>query len=261
MKFRENVGLTFDDVLLEPQYTEIHSRRDVSLVTRATKNVKLEVPFIASNMDTVTEFEMMKAMDSVGGLAILHRFMSDEDILQNIQYAMEAGVNPIAFSIGISNDYKSLLRKVYELDTRHVFNKVVTIDVAHGACDRVIDAIKFVKEEYPWDVIAGNVATAETAELLCEAGADALKTGIGNGGMCITRKIAGAGVPLLTSLIECSKAASAFNVPVICDGGIRDSGDAVKALAAGAESIITGSPAIFSFSLSFHKTLPAEFIR
>jgi len=241
MKIREQVGLTFDDVLLVPQYTDIKSRKDVSLKTRLTKDIEIETPVISSNMDTITEINMMKAMSDAGGVGILHRFMPDSTIVETIKKAMNLGIINIAFSIGIVEDYIPLLEEIKKLDPEDYFNKIVTIDVAHGACGRVVDAIKHVKEVYNYQVIAGNVATADTTRVLCEAGADSLKVGIGNGGACLTRKIAGAGVPLLSSLIECSQEANKFNVPIICDGGIKNSGDAVKALAAGASTLILGS--------------------
>ncbi len=235
------MGLTFDDVLLVPQYTEIHSRKDVNLKTRLTKDIEMDCPIVSSNMDTVTEHEMMKAMQNAGGVGILHRFMSDDLVAKQIEKAIEIGVNPISFSVGISNDYVDTLERIYRIDPRNLVNKVVTVDVAHGACDRVVEAIKYIKHNYPFQVIAGNVATARTTEILVDAGADAIKVGIGNGSVCITRKIAGAGVPLLTSLMDCFSITGEDGIPLICDGGVRNSGDAIKALAAGASSIITGS--------------------
>lgn len=241
MRIREDVGLTFDDVLLVPQYTNIKSRKDVSLRTQFTKNIKINSPIVSSNMDTITEYKMMLAMEEAGGMGILHRFISDEEIIFNISTAIGLGLKTVCFSVGISDNFKELLERVKDLDPREEVKKVVTIDVAHGACKRVVDAILFIKENYSWEVIAGNVATTETAAILCEAGADAIKVGIGNGSVCITRKVAGAGVPLLTSISDCYKVTKRFKVPIICDGGIRNSGDIVKALAAGASSVITGS--------------------
>jgi len=240
MRFWEQEGLTFDDVLLVPQYTDIVSRRDVSTRTRVTRNIFMDAPIIASNMDTITEYEMMIAMSEAGGAAFLHRFLSDDEIIDNLQKAREGGASIRIVSVGVSNDYKTLLDRISQTDKDLIHG--VCIDIAHGACGRVVEAIKWIKFNHPrLEVIAGNVATGETMRILCMAGADAVKVGIGNGSMCITRKVAGSGVPLLSSLMDCYRVAEEFDCPIICDGGIKNSGDLVKAMAAGASSVITGS--------------------
>ncbi|HBF34644.1 TPA: IMP dehydrogenase [Candidatus Sumerlaeota bacterium] len=118
---------------------------------------------------------------------------------------------------------------------------VLVVDTAHGHTKGVIDMVKWIKQKYPQvDVIAGNVAAPEGVKALCEAGADAVKIGVGPGSICTTRVVAGVGVPQLTAVYQCAKEAAKFNVPVIADGGIRYSGDVAKALAAGASSIMMG---------------------
>lgn len=238
--FWHTEGLTFDDVLIVPKYTDIQSRRDVSVATRLTKNLAISAPIVASNMDTITESKMMIAMSNAGGAALLHRFMSDDRIIEELQLAKDGGAYPIVASVGIQEDYRGLLERIETVDSDLI--DAVCIDVAHGACDRVVEAIKWIKMNYPrLDVIAGNVATGEQCRPLCEAGADAIKVGIGNGSVCITRKVAGCGIPLLSSIMDCYSVTKTYNCPIIADGGIRGSDDIVKALAAGAESIITGS--------------------
>jgi IMP dehydrogenase len=240
-KFWDKEGLTFDDVLLVPTYTEIQSRRDVSTATRLTKNITIQKPIIASNMDTITEHRMMIAMSENGAASMLHRFMSDDRIIEELVKAREGGSTVNIVSVGVQESYQTLLDRI---DAEHGIDLIdaVCIDVAHGACDRMVNAIKWIKMNYPQvDVIAGNVATGAQSRILCEAGADALKVGIGNGSMCITRKVAGAGVPLLTSIMDSYEVTKEYDCPIICDGGIRGSDDLVKALAAGAETVITGS--------------------
>jgi len=119
---------------------------------------------------------------------------------------------------------------------------VVVVDTAHGHSKKVIETVKAIKKAYPeLQVIAGNVATAEATEELIKAGADAVKVGIGPGSICTTRIVAGIGVPQLTAILDCAQVAKKYDIPIIADGGIRYSGDIVKALAAGAESVMLGS--------------------
>jgi IMP dehydrogenase len=118
---------------------------------------------------------------------------------------------------------------------------IIVVDTAHGHSQNVIDTVKKIKAKYDIDVIAGNIATAEAAEDLIEAGANAVKVGIGPGAICTTRIISGAGVPQISAIINCAEAAQKHNIPVIADGGIKHSGDITKAIAAGASSVMIGS--------------------
>ncbi len=241
MKFTD-YGLSYDDVLLRPQYTDKVSRYgdDVTTTTKFTKNKSINIPIIASNMNTVTESGMMVAMDEMGGAAILHRFMSCEDMIKNLLEAELYGCENRFFSIGLGKGNKETLRAIYEHKDRLATG--VCVDVAHGDCERVVDLITYIKKTYPeWDVIAGNVATEEGTKRLCEAGADAIKVGVGCGSLCITRVVTGCGVPQFSSVLECSAASKKYNVPVIADGGVRNSSDIVKALSAGASSVMLGS--------------------
>jgi IMP dehydrogenase len=118
---------------------------------------------------------------------------------------------------------------------------VVVVDTAHGHSSRVIDTIKEIKRNYDVELVGGNVATFEGAETLIKAGVDAVKVGIGPGSICTTRVVAGVGVPQITAIMECKRAAKKYNIPIIADGGIKYSGDIVKALAVGADSVMLGS--------------------
>jgi len=119
---------------------------------------------------------------------------------------------------------------------------VIAVDSAHGHADAVLESVRVIKKGFPdMDVIAGNVATAAGARDLCRAGADAVKVGVGPGSICTTRVVAGVGVPQISAVMECAKVAREFGVPIVADGGIKYSGDVVKALAAGANSVMIGS--------------------
>ena len=358
-------GLTFNDVLLIPQYSEIVSRKNLDISTRLTNKIKLKIPIISSNMDTVTEDKMAIAMASAGGLGIIHRFLSVEDqvnmvkkvkryinykiknpyiindnskISDYIQLVKEKGVKgfPVishvdnklvgiisnrdllfsleetfvseimtpldkliyshekttmdeAFIILKENKIEKLplVNENFEVtglitikDILHYkkINKVSTvdengrlmvgaaigvkpedidrakalieakvdilcIDVAHGHNILAGNMVKEIKSRFPnIDVIAGNVATSKGVRYLIEAGADAIKIGIGNGSICTTRMVTGSGVPQITALIECVNEANKFNIPIISDGGNGGIlGNIVKALATGSSSVMLGN--------------------
>ncbi len=230
-------GLTFDDVLIIPSKSEIRSRRDPSLKSQLTKTKFLETPIISANMDTVTEANMAIAMDKMGGLGILHRFMTTEQQVDEVRKVKEAGAQIISASIGVNGDYKERAEALVKAGVN-----LMTIDIAHGHSVQMMETLKWLKDKFSnLEVIAGNLATPDAAVDLIEAGADAIKVGIGPGSMCTTRIITGCGVPQLTAIALCAEAAEKFGVPVIADGGIRTSGDMVKAFAAGASSIMLGS--------------------
>ncbi|MBY0555461.1 IMP dehydrogenase [bacterium] len=230
-------GLTFDDVLIIPKKSEVKSRRDPSLKSRITKTKFLETPIISANMDTVTESKMAIAMHQMGGLGILHRFMNTEQQVAEVMACKAAGAQIISASIGVNGDYKERAEALVKAGVN-----LMTIDIAHGHSVLMMDTLKWLKDKFSGlEVIAGNLATPDAAVDLIEAGADAIKVGIGPGSMCTTRIITGAGVPQLTAVALCAEAAESYGVPVIADGGIRTSGDMVKAFAAGADVIMLGS--------------------
>ena len=356
-------ALTFDDVLLVPKRSSIHSRKDVDLSTRLSRNIKLNIPIVSANMDSVTESAMAISMAHNGGIGIIHRFMSVERQVEEVlkvkraesviieepytiwpsatmsdakRLMQEKGVSGLLVVdankklLGIltardllfeDNDLnrvselmtpmkslhtasadasideaRQLLRK-YKLEKLPLVDEeghlrglitskdmvtlaerpqackdskgqltvgaavgiregyieraralveagvdVLVVDVAHGHSDRVLNVVRKLKKELSQvDVIAGNVATPEGTKDLIDAGSDAVKVGIGSGSICITRVVTGAGVPQLTAVLECAEAARESGVPIIADGGIRNSGDITKALAIGASSVMIGS--------------------
>lgn len=253
-------ALTYDDIQLVPGYSEIESRSKIDLSTSFTRNYTLKIPLIASPMDTVCDSEMAIAMAQLGGVGIIHRFMTIEEqakSVKNVQLQADAvvvytlGENitsrggiagkwgdmtvPISAAIGANGDY---LERAQELVKNGA--NVILIDVAHGHHKFVKDALKNLKQTLPShvDVIAGNIATYDGARDLQDWGADALRVGIGGGSLCTTRVKTGFGVPNITSLQD---VVTVSDVPVIACGGVRNSGDIAKALAVGADAVILGS--------------------
>lgn len=230
-------GLTFDDVLIVPAKSEVRSRRDPQLTSKLTKKHSIETPIISANMDTITETEMAVAMHGLGGLGILHRFVTIEEQVQFVEQVKAAGAKLLSASIGVNTDYKERANALIKAGVN-----IMTIDIAHGHSVAMMDVMKWLKDTHPdVDIIAGNMATPEAAEDLIQAGADAIKVGIGPGSMCTTRIITGCGVPQLTAIALCAEVAEQHGVPVIADGGIKTSGDIVKAFAAGASTVMLGS--------------------
>ncbi len=363
MKIRPETGLTFDDVLLVPKRSNIHSRGAADTSTWLTPDIRLAVPIVSANMDTVTEANMAIAMAQIGGIGILHRFMSidkqaewvhqvkraesfvvedpitvlvtatltearslmsethiggllvtdGENRLLGMLTARDVLFAPgeaafvkdvmtprerlVVASADESLDDARLTLHVHRLEKLPLVNgadqvvglitaqdivklqehpratkdskgrlrvgaavgvrpndldraaacveaevDVLVLDVAHGHMERVIEALAALKKAFPaTPVIAGNVATAEAVHDLVRAGADAVKVGVGSGSICITRIVTGFGVPQLTAVAECALAGREAGVPIIADGGIRNSGDITKALAAGADTVMLGS--------------------
>lgn len=356
------LGLTYDDVLLVPQYSKIVSRKLINLKTNFSRNLKLNIPIVSANMDTVTEAEMAMAMAVAGGLGIIHRFMDidrqvgevrkvkrsenlviadpiiitkdatlgealdimrrggttgvpvcdDEGILEGILTARDVrfkkdinlrvadlmtprkklivapkNISPpkaieildkykieklplvdkkgrlvglitskdflkVSERLGASKDKKGRLITGAAIGVRDgllraekllaVGADVLMIDIAHGHHQQAIDLVKRLKRKFKGvEVVAGNVATAEAVKDLVEAGADAVKVGIGPGAACSTRIVAGAGVPQFTAVLECSAMARKYDAPIIADGGIKSSGDLAKGIAAGASTVMIGN--------------------
>jgi len=361
MKILPDVALTYDDVLLVPQYSDVNSRRGLSTKSQLTKKISLQSPIISANMDVVTESEMAIAMAREGGIGIIHRFMTiaeqsrqiervkkaesfvvDEPIVMNDQTKVgelrkvmdETGtggiliVNKNGKLAGIVSSRDMLFeeddsRPVTEIMTKNVHTAApgtslkdaekllhqyrveklplvdkdgkiaglitlkdimkitqypkatkdekgrlavgaavgvrdmemrrveaamksgadcIVVDIAHGDSQLEIDMIKNIRKHFPdAQVIGGNVATSDGTKRLIDAGVDSVKVGVGPGSICVTRQVAGSGVPQLTAVIDCSKAAESSGVPIIADGGIRYPGDVAKAVAAGAHTVMIGS--------------------
>jgi IMP dehydrogenase len=361
MRILPDVALTYDDVLLVPQYSDIASRKQVSTCTNLTAGIPLQIPIISANMDTVTESDMAIAMAREGGIGIIHRFMPIEDQEQQIARVKKAEsfvvLDPILLKssatvaearrifeetgtggvlvvdggdtlVGIVTTrdllfeadenrpvtevmqhevvtappsttldeakrilhahrieklplvdkkgrvvglitLKDILKIVrFPLATRDPRGRLavgaavgvrarelkrveavlaagadcIVVDIAHGDSQATVEMVQAIRRHFPEaQVVGGNVATADGTLRLIEAGAHAVKVGVGPGSICVTRLVAGAGVPQLSAVIACAAAARDSGVPIIADGGIRRSGDVVKALAAGAATVMVGS--------------------
>lgn len=231
-------GLTFDDVLMVPNKSEVRSRRDPNLRTRLTRRIEIDLPMISANMDSITESAMAISMGNLGGVGILHRFMTPQEQVRQAREIKAAGVKVIAASIGVNKEEDLRAKLLIDAGV-----DVITVDIAHGHSTLMLDTLKMLKDKFgdKVDVIAGNVASPEATLELIENGADAVKVGIGPGSMCTTRIITGCGVPQLTAIAWCAQVAREKNIPLIADGGIKTSGDIVKALAAGAQTVMLGS--------------------
>ena len=360
MSIRE--GVTFDDVLLVPKFSDITSRTQTDLSTKLSKNITLNIPLVSANMDTVTESTMAVTMARQGGIGIIHRFLTINEQANQVLKVKRSGSvmieNPYQISqdetistaldimtekevsgllvvdsesnlIGILTErdvlFESLdsTKLVKELMTKDVITSkpginvdeakdilknnrieklplvdndkkihglyttqdilntenypiashdskgrplvgaavgvkgdflertealleagtdVIVVDIAHGHSENAINTVKNIKKAFPnCELIAGNVATAQGTEDLIKAGVDAVKVGVGSGSICITRVITGSGVPQLTAVMDCAEVGKKYDIPIISDGGTRTSGDATKALAAGASSVMLGS--------------------
>jgi IMP dehydrogenase len=244
------VGFTFDDVLLVPQYSEILPG-ETDVRSRFSRNIGLNTPIVSAAMDTVTEDGMAIAMALEGGVGVIHRNQAPERQAEQVAAVKAAAVPADATLANV--DGKGRLRAVAAVgvgpDSIARAEALVkagvdalVVDTAHGHTRNVIDAIRRYRASYGTaiDIVAGNVATAEGTAALIDAGADGVKVGIGPGSICTTRIVAGVGVPQLTAIMMCAAVAHASGVPIIGDGGIRYSGDIVKALAAGADSVMLG---------------------
>jgi IMP dehydrogenase len=358
LEFKE--GLTFDDVLLVPKYSDITSRSQTDLTTKLSQNISINIPFVSANMDTVTESSMAGVMARAGGIGIIHRFLTikeqanevlkvkrsgsvmienpysispDKSIQDAMDYAEDKEISGLLVVdsnsklIGIVTERDLLFanrnNKVQDIMTKDVVTAkfgvtleeskeilhkhrieklpivddsgivkglitskditnnanfpnaskdkkgrplvgaavgvkgdflerseslleagvdVLVVDIAHGHSENAINTIRNIKKAFPnCELIAGNIATAQGTEDLIKAGVDAVKVGVGSGSICITRVITGSGVPQLTAVMDCAKIGKDYGIPIISDGGTRTSGDATKALAAGASSVMVGS--------------------
>ena len=223
-------GLTFDDVCLVPRYNNIESRTEPDLSTWLTRKIQVGMPLVPANMDTVMGSKLAEVIVGNGGVPIFHRF-TDFETQKNW---VEDFDGRVILSCGVSKfDVISRLLDLGPLG--------ICIDVAHGHSQRMVELIGAIKNHYPnMEVIAGNVCTARAYHDLVNAGADAVKVGIGPGAACTTRVVTGFGVPQFTAIRDCAEESDHFRVPVIADGGIKSSKDVALALAAGASTVMIG---------------------
>jgi len=235
MKFKEAV--TYDDMLLVPQYSDITSRSEVNISSWLNSKHSLELPIIASPMDTVSEVDMSIAMAQAGGLAVIHRYntIPEQGALVS-QVASHVSTSLTAAAIGVTGDYLERATTVVSLGAN-----VLCVDVAHGHHIMMKKALEQLRKAFGEDIyiIAGNVCTLEGVNDVSDWGANAVRCNIGGGSICSTRIVTGHGLPGLQTLFDCAR--TDRDVKIIADGGIKTSGDIVKALAAGADFVMCGS--------------------
>ena len=228
------LGLTFNDVLLLPGYSDF-TRKDINLSTYLTRKIKLGIPFVSSPMDTVTEARLAIALGQLGGIGIIHRNLTVSRQANEVA-KIKKNKLLVGAAIGTGSGYGERLKALVNAKV-----DVIVLDSAHGYTKFLIKALKGIKKRYPkLQIIAGNIATYGAARALIAAGADGLRVGMGPGTICTTRVISGMGVPQVSAITETARAAKKNGVPIIADGGIINSGDMAKALAAGADTLMMG---------------------
>jgi len=225
------LGLTFDDVLLEPRETAV-KRIDANVETRLTKKARLAIPLLAAASDTVSDARFAVALGKLGGMAVLHRNCSLDEQVKMVKEVQRAGVT-VGAAVG-PND----IERATALSEAGA--SIIFIDCAHAHAPGIITSAREMKRKMRAELVVGNIVTKEAARDFAGI-ADALKVGIGPGSICTTRIVSGVGVPQLTAVLDVVSVAKKRGIPVIADGGIRYSGDIVKALAAGASSVMLGS--------------------
>jgi IMP dehydrogenase len=240
-------GYTFDDLLLVPAYSTVVPA-DVSLKTRLCDGIELSIPVCSAAMDTVTESAMAIALAQSGGIGFIHKNLSVEaqaDMVRAVKQAVVSSKDAAVDSngkllagaaVGVS---ETTMVRVKELVDAGV--DILTVDSAHGHSKGVIDTVAKIRKAYPkLPLVGGNIVTSDAAQALIQAGASVLKVGVGPGSICTTRIVSGVGVPQLSAISDVVQVAKRYNVGVIADGGIKFSGDIVKALAAGADAVMLG---------------------
>jgi IMP dehydrogenase len=230
---------TFDDVALVPQYSDIDSRTEPDLVTWLTKTITMSMPILAANMDTVISDDLANILIEYGSVPIFHRFTTKE---KKIEWLQKFGGDNIFLSTGLVDNTND--GELYELIIEHGARNIC-IDVAHGHSKRMMQMIESLKTVFQdlgkeFQIMAGNVCTANAYMDLVHSGADVVKVGIGPGAACTTRTVTGFGVSQFSAIQDCAEQAQKYRVPIVADGGIRGSADIVKALAAGASSVMIG---------------------
>jgi len=231
MNFRE--ALCYDDVLLEPQFSDIRSRKEVDV-----SSGRLQIPIISSPMDTVTEDRMAISMNEVGGLGVIHRYNDIDHQVKLVSKVKDSG-KVVCAAVGASGDYFERSQELVKAGC-----DILCIDVAHGFHVLVREAIQNLKTNFSdIEIMAGNIASGEAFNVLDKWGADYIRANVGGGSICSTRIQTGHGMPGLQTVFDCHEIRKTLDLKakIIADGGIRNSGDIVKALAAGADFVMLGS--------------------
>ena len=226
VKLRE--ALTYDDVLLVPQYSDIESRSAVDVGMSMDANIFLPLPILSSPMDTVTEDKMAAAMAAAGGLGIIHRYNSIEEQVGLVNQAIDASAQYIGAAVGVTGDFEDRACALYDAGAN-----VICVDIAHGhhiLMKKALETLRLVFDDKV-HIIAGNIATLEGFNDLADWGADSVRCNIGGGSICSTRTQTGHGIPGLQTIIDC--ASSDRDANIIADGGIRTTPGTVQTSPAG----------------------------
>ena len=229
--------LSFDDVLLSPNYSDISSRREIWIGNSLAPGIDLALPVISSPMDTVTELEMAKVMSRHGGLGIVHRYNTIEEQAAIVrQCSLDLPSCNIGAAIGVTGDFEERACALHDAGAN-----VICVDVAHGHHISTKKALETLRDIFGQSIhiMAGNIATLEGFNALADWGADSIRVGIGGGSICSTRTQTGHGIPTFQTILDCSY--SDRDAKIIADGGIKTNGDVVKAIAAGADFVMLGS--------------------
>ncbi len=234
-KLLPQVGLTYDDVILRPQYSEIRSRNDVDISVEIVKGITLKVPIVASSMQTVFSVELAVKLWELGGIAQLHQFQSIEKEVEALKAVKQRGAKIIGV-VGATKDYYERAQALVENGV-----DVLSIDTPHAHSVFAVEATQKIKQAFPnVPLIVGTVATKEGVEDLIKAGADSIKFGVGAGAACTTRISAGVGVPQFSAVLDGAQALEGTRVTLIADAGIKIPADFSKAIGAGAHAIMAG---------------------
>lgn len=246
------MGLTFEDVEVFAETSHDLAGQDVDLSTSLTPTLHLNTPIISAAMDTVTEARLATQMALLGGMGVIHKNMVIADQAAHVKQVKEAVIDQVRYpqaatdangrlivagAVGVTSDTIKRVAALAEAGA-----DAIVLDSAHGHSEGVLRKVREVRDAFPeLNIIAGNIATAEGARALYEAGADIVKVGIGPGSICTTRVVAGVGVPQVSAISSAAQVAQELGKAIIADGGIKDSGDVVKAITAGGNAVMLGS--------------------
>lgn len=237
MNLRSREALCYDDVLLVPKMGKVKTRKEVSTKTKLTNRIEIDIPIVAAPMSSVVNGVVAETMASLGGSAFIHR---NQESSHQIAEWRQGNSDAVGCAIGITESYTDRMKKLYDAGCR-----LFCLDIAHGHSLYVEKWLNTVPSHVAdsCEFVFGSIATGEAVEwFLNNFYVGAFRVGIGPGAACTTREKTGHGVPQLTAVAECAEAADVgpYAVPIIADGGINTSGDIVKALAAGASSVMIG---------------------
>jgi len=233
-------SLSYDDVLLVPKYSDIRSRSEINITGDLTNGLSLPLPIISSPMDTITETAMSFVMACMGGSGIIHRYNTIEEQSKMVREASaeigSSAIGSLGAAVGVTGDYIERAQSLVFAGARYI-----CVDIAHGHHILMKEALYNLRKAVPPDfhIMAGNVASVQGVNDLADWGANSVRCNIGGGSICSTRIQTGHGMPGLQTIFDCAR--TDRNIGIIADGGIRNAGDIVKALAAGADAVMCGS--------------------